>query len=84
MSTITQREGKLKEVITIDMAQRRLRQLSNFGWFIVEYFYTTQKVPKEKTWTNFKEFFWELPHNVQVLIIEKLNGNTKIWCIQHK
>jgi hypothetical protein len=36
MSTITQGEGKLKEVITIDMAQRRLCQLSNFGWFIVE------------------------------------------------
>ncbi len=30
------------------------------------------------------EFFWELPHNVQVLIIEKLHGNTKTWCIQHK
>ncbi len=36
MSTITQGEGKLKEVITIDMAQRRLCQLSNFGWSIVE------------------------------------------------
>jgi hypothetical protein len=39
MSTITQGEGKLKEVIIIDMAQRRLRQLSNFGWFIVQYLY---------------------------------------------
>ncbi len=30
------------------------------------------------------EFFWELPHNVQALIIKKLHGNTKTWCIQHK
>jgi hypothetical protein len=33
---------------------------------------------------EFMEFFWELPQNVQVLIIEKLHGNTKTWCIQHK
>jgi hypothetical protein len=30
------------------------------------------------------EFFWELPHNVQVLIIERLHGNAKTWCIQRK
>ncbi len=28
--------------------------------------------------------FWELPQNVQTLIIEKVHGNTKRWCIQHK
>jgi hypothetical protein len=33
---------------------------------------------------SFMEFFWELPHNVQVLIIEKLHENTKTWCIQRK
>ncbi len=30
------------------------------------------------------EQFWELPQNVQELIINKLHGNTKTWCIQHK
>jgi hypothetical protein len=30
------------------------------------------------------ESFWELPQNVQMLIIEKIHGNTKTWCIQHK
>ncbi len=30
------------------------------------------------------EQFWELPNNVQELIIEKLHGNTKTRCIQHK
>jgi len=31
---VIQEEGKLKEVITIDMVQERLRQLNNFGWSI--------------------------------------------------
>jgi len=38
--TIIQEEGKLKEVITIDMVQGRLRHLNNFGLSIVEYLYT--------------------------------------------
>jgi len=33
---------------------------------------------------EFMDFFWELPHNVQALIIEELHENTKTWCIQHK
>jgi hypothetical protein len=28
--------------------------------------------------------FWELPQNVQALIIEKLHGDTKTYRIQHK
>ncbi len=27
---------------------------------------------------------WELSENVQMLIIDKLHGNTKTWCNQHK
>jgi hypothetical protein len=45
MSTITQGEGKLKKIISIDMVQGRLHQLSNFGWSIVEYLYTPQRIP---------------------------------------
>jgi hypothetical protein len=30
------------------------------------------------------ENFQELPQNVQALIIEKLHGNMKTWCIEHK
>jgi hypothetical protein len=30
------------------------------------------------------EQFWELSHNVQELIMKKLHGKTKTWCIQHK
>jgi hypothetical protein len=37
MFTITWGEGKLKEVITMNMVQGRLRQLNNFGWSIIEY-----------------------------------------------
>ncbi len=80
MSTIIQEEGKLKEVITIYMVQGRLRHLNNFGWSIVEYLYTCYKVPKEETWVSFMDRpqnVWELPQNVQVLIIEKLHWNMK-------
>ncbi len=55
------------------------------GWMsIVKYMYTLQKVPKKETWVCFMEKFQELPQNVQALIIEKLHGNTKTWCMQHK
>jgi len=74
MSIITPREEKLKEVITIDMAQERLCQLNRFGWFIIEYIHTFQKVPEKETWVCFMEFFWELTQNVQMLIIEKTMG----------
>jgi hypothetical protein len=80
----SRKKEKLKEVITIDMAQERLRQLNNFGWSIAKYFYTPQRILKEETWLSFMELFSELPQNVQVIIIEKLHGNTKTWCIQHK
>jgi hypothetical protein len=61
MSKITPREEKLKKVITIDMAQERLHRLNRFGWFIIEYLYAPQKVPKKEKWVCFMEFFWELP-----------------------
>jgi hypothetical protein len=70
---IIQQEGKNKKVIIIDMAQERLRQLNKFGWYIQKYLYTPQRKLEEETWASFMEFFWELPHNVQALIIEKLN-----------
>jgi hypothetical protein len=34
MFTITPREEKLKEVITINMAQESLHRLNRFGWSI--------------------------------------------------
>jgi hypothetical protein len=40
MSTIILGEEKLKEIITIDMAQERLHQLNIFGWSIIKYLYT--------------------------------------------
>jgi hypothetical protein len=77
MSIIIQEEEKLKEVITIEMAQGRLHRLNNFGWSIAKYFYTFQKVPEKETWENLMECFWELPQNAQALFIEKLQGNNK-------
>jgi len=56
MSMIIQGEGKLKEVIIVNIAQIRLCQLSNFGWSIIEYIYAPQRVPKEETWASFMEF----------------------------
>jgi len=80
---IIQEEGKLKEVITINMVHERLCQLNNFGLSIVEYFYTLQKVPKEETWVSLWIFFG--------ITIECSNVNHKIVtleyeksCTQHK
>jgi hypothetical protein len=42
------------------MAQERLLQFNNFGWFITKYLYTIQKVLGEGTWESFMEFFWEI------------------------
>jgi hypothetical protein len=84
MSTIISREEKIKEVITIDMVQERLCRLNKFGWSITKYLYTPQIVPQKKTQVCFMENFRELPQNVHTLIIEKLRGNMKTWCIQYK
>jgi hypothetical protein len=46
--------------------------------------YTPKRVPKLKTWGNFIEKFNTLPENVQELIIKKLHGEMKMWCIQPK
>jgi hypothetical protein len=46
--------------------------------------YTPRKVPKLDTWGNFIKKFKTLPKNVQELIIKKLHGGTKVWCIQLK
>jgi hypothetical protein len=66
------------------MVQERLCQLSKFGWSTTKYLYTPQRVLEKETWLCFMEIFRKLPQNVQTLIIEKLHGNTKTWCIQHK
>jgi len=39
---------------------------------------------KRRNMGKFYGIFWELPQNVQALIIGKLHGNMKTWCIQHK
>jgi hypothetical protein len=46
--------------------------------------YTPRRAPKLNTWGNFVEKFKTLPKNVQELIIKKLHGETKVWCIQLK
>jgi len=50
----------------------------------LDYLYTPRKVPKLDTWGNFIKKFKTLPKNVQELIIKKLHGGTKVWCIQLK
>jgi hypothetical protein len=44
MSIFNQGKEKLKNVITIEMAQEKLHRLNNFGWFIAKYLYTPQRV----------------------------------------
>jgi hypothetical protein len=50
----------------------------------LDYLYTPIRAPKLDTWGNFIEKFKTLHENVQELIIKKLHGGMKAWCIQLK
>jgi hypothetical protein len=39
---------------------------------------------KFNEWRNFVREFKTLLENIQELIIKKLHGGTKMWCIQHR
>jgi hypothetical protein len=46
--------------------------------------YTPRNALELDEWGNSKEKFQTLLENIQELIIKKLHGGTKVWCIQHK
>ncbi len=71
----------LKETITISEGKERLKLHNKYGWNFLDYLRTPRRVPKFDTWGNFVDKFKTLPENVQELIIKKLNGGTKVWCI---
>jgi hypothetical protein len=74
----------LKKTITINEGNERLRLHNKYGWNFLDYLYTTIRAPKLDTWGNIIEKFKTLLENVQKLIIEKLHGGMKAWCIQQK
>jgi hypothetical protein len=70
----------LEETITINEGNERIRLHNKYGWNFLDC-YTPIRVPKLDTWRNFIEKFKTLPQNVQKLIIKKLHGEMKVWCI---
>jgi hypothetical protein len=44
--------------------------------------YTLRRAPKLDIWGNFVGKLRTLHKNVQELILKKLHGGTKVWCIQ--
>jgi len=74
----------LKKTLKINEGTKRLRIHNKYGWNFLDYLYTPKRVPKLKTWGNFIEKFNTLLENVQELIIKKLHGEMKMWCIQPK
>jgi hypothetical protein len=74
----------LKKPITINEGNERLKFHNKYGWNFLDYLYTPIKAPKLDTWGNIIEKFKTLLENVQELIIKKLHGGMKAWCIQQK
>jgi hypothetical protein len=74
----------LKKTLKINEGTKILRIHNKYGWNFLDYLYTPKRVPKLKTWGNIIEKFNTLPENVQELIIKKLHGEMKMWCIQPK
>jgi hypothetical protein len=64
--------------------KERLRIQNKNGCNFLDYLYTPKRALELDTWGNFIENFKTLPKNVQELVIKKLHGGTKVWCIQLK
>jgi hypothetical protein len=64
-------------------AKQRLRINCSYGWNFQNYLHTPRNAPKFNEWGNFKKKFKTLIENIQELIIKKMHGGTKVWCIQH-
>jgi len=71
-----------KEILTIEEGKERLQQHSNYGWSFVDYLHTPINTPELDKWNCFVDKFKSIPKNIQELILKKLHGGTKIWCIQ--
>ncbi len=71
-----------KETTTIDERKEILRFHNRYGWNFLNYLYTPRRNLKFDKWRTFFEKFKTLLENVQELIITKLHGGTKVWCIQ--
>jgi hypothetical protein len=73
-----------KETITISERKERIRLHNKYVWNFLDYLYTPKKVLEFDTWGNLVGKFKTLHENVEKLIIKKLHGGTKVWCIQQK
>ncbi len=80
---VVKRENRewLKESITIDERQERLKFYNEYGWDFLDYLYTPRRNPELDKWGTFVEKFKSLFDNVQELIIKKPHGGTEMWCI---
>jgi hypothetical protein len=74
----------MKEIITIEEVKQKLRINCSYGWNFQNYLYTPRNALELNEWSNFKEKFKTLTENIQKLIIKKIHGGTKVWCIQHR
>ncbi len=82
MFVIIRKNEWLKEILTIEKGKERLQQHSSYGWSFVDYLHTPKNKPKLDKWNYFVDKFKSMSKNIQELILKKLHGGTKIWCIQ--
>ncbi len=68
----------------VDEGKPRLRLYCKYGWNFQSYLSTPRNALELNEWRNFVREFKTLLENIQELIIKKLHGGTKVWCIQHR
>jgi hypothetical protein len=70
-----------KETIIIDKGKEIIRFHNRYGWNFLDYLYTPRRNPELDKWGTFVENFKTLLESVKELIIKKLHGGTKVWCV---
>jgi hypothetical protein len=80
---VIRRENEwLKEILTIEEGKERLQQHNGCGWSFVDYLHMPKNTLEFDKWKFFVDKFKSMLENIQELILKKLHGGTKIWCIQ--
>jgi hypothetical protein len=71
-----------KETIIINEGKEKFKTHNRYGWNFINHLYRPRRNPKLDKWGTFVEIFKTLSENVHELIIKKLHGGMKMWCIQ--
>jgi hypothetical protein len=84
MTLVEKEDEWMKEIIIVKEVKQRLRINWVYFWNFQKKIFTQRNALEFDEWGNFKYKFKTLPENIQELIIKKIHGGIKVWCIQHR